>query len=70
MYGSPKKRYKVTTDSGYGFAVAPNLEQDFTATAPNQRWVAPICRPGEARSDYRKYSCILSGMKLTGETSS
>lgn len=50
LKGCPKKRYKVTTNSNHGFAVAPNhLEQDFTATAPNQRWVADITqiRTGE-----------------------
>lgn len=50
LKGYPKKRYKVTTDSDHGFKVAPNhLAQDFTATAPNQRWVADITqiRTGE-----------------------
>ncbi len=50
LKGCPKKRYKVTTDSDHGFSVAPNrLERDFTATAPNQRWVADITyiRTGE-----------------------
>ena len=38
------------TNSSHGFAVAPNhLDRDFTATAPNQRWVADITyiRTGE-----------------------
>ncbi len=49
LKGCPKKRYKVTTNSNHGFAVAPNhLEQDFTATAPNQRWVADISVPQQA----------------------
>lgn len=50
LAGCPKKRYKVTTHSDHGFAVAPNhLQRDFTATAPNQRWVADITyiRTGE-----------------------
>jgi putative transposase len=43
LYGCPKKRYKVTTDSRHNLLVADNhLAQDFTATAPNQRWVADI----------------------------
>lgn len=43
LKGCPKKRYKVKTDSDHGFKVAPDhLERDFTATAPNQRWVADI----------------------------
>lgn len=50
LYGCPKKRYKVTTDSRHNLLVADNhLAQDFTATAPNQRWVADITyiRTGE-----------------------
>ncbi len=50
LKGCPKRRYQVTTDSGHGFKVAPNhLERDFTAAAPNQRWVADITyiRTGE-----------------------
>lgn len=50
LKGCPKKRYKVTTDSDHGFAIAPNhLDREFTATAPNQRWVADITyiRTGE-----------------------
>ena len=34
-----RRRYKKTTDSDHGGVVAPNmLDQDFTATAPNQKW--------------------------------
>jgi transposase InsO family protein len=37
----------VTTDSKHGHAVAPNvLAREFTATAPNQKWLAdltPMC---------------------------
>lgn len=38
------KRFKVkTTDSSHGLPVAENLlQQDFSATAPNQMWVADI----------------------------
>jgi putative transposase len=33
----------TTTDSNHSFGVAPNhLEQDFTATAPNQKWAGDI----------------------------
>lgn len=36
-----KKRFKVTTRANSKAAVAPNLlQQDFTATMPDQRWVA------------------------------
>ena len=37
------KKYKATTNSNHSLPVAPNLlEQDFTATAPNQKWVSDI----------------------------
>jgi len=37
------KKFKVTTDSNHSKPVAPDLlEQDFTATAPNQKWVSDI----------------------------
>ncbi len=40
LVGRPKRRFKHTTDSNHGLPVAKNLlERDFTATAPNQRWV-------------------------------
>ncbi len=39
----PKARFVVTTDSDHGHPVAPNLlAQDFTATAPDRRWVTDI----------------------------
>jgi putative transposase len=38
-----KRRYKKTTDSQHDRPVAPNLlDQDFTATGPNQKWAADI----------------------------
>lgn len=38
-----KRRYKKTTDSDHGGPVAPNiLDQDFEATAPDQKWGADI----------------------------
>jgi len=43
LYGIPKRRFRRTTTSGHGLPVAPNqLEQDFIATVPNQRWVGDI----------------------------
>lgn len=37
------KKYKATTNSDHNLPVAQNLlEQDFTATAPNQKWVCDI----------------------------
>jgi putative transposase len=38
-----KRRFKRTTDSHHAFPIAPNLlEQDFSATRPNQKWAADI----------------------------
>jgi putative transposase len=38
-----KRRFKHTTDSLHAFPIAPNLlDQDFTATGPNQKWGADI----------------------------
>ena len=37
------RKYKVTTNSNHTFNVAPNLlDQDFSATAPNQKWADDI----------------------------
>lgn len=37
------KKFKATTNSAHDLPVAPNLlEQDFTATEPNQKWVGDI----------------------------
>lgn len=50
LQGCQNKRYKITTDSEHSFKIAPDhLQRDFTATAPNQRWVADITyiRTGE-----------------------
>jgi len=39
----PVRHFVTTTDSDHDQPIAPNLlEQDFTATAPNQRWVTDI----------------------------
>jgi putative transposase len=46
----PLRRFVTTTDSDHDQPIAPNLlEQDFTAMAPNQRWVTDITyiRTGE-----------------------
>jgi putative transposase len=38
-----KKKFKATTDSKHNLPVAANLlNRDFTATAPNQKWVGDI----------------------------
>jgi transposase InsO family protein len=37
------RKFKVTTDSKHSLPIAPNLlEQDFSATGPNQKWVGEI----------------------------
>jgi len=37
------QKYKVTTDSNHAFNIAPNLlEQDFSASDPNQKWAGDI----------------------------
>jgi len=50
LQGIPKRRFRRTTTSNHSRPVAPNqLEQDFTAGEPNERWVADITyiRTGE-----------------------
>lgn len=40
LVGRPRRRFKHTTDSNHAHPVAGNLlARDFTAAAPNQRWV-------------------------------
>ncbi len=43
LRGKAARKYKATTNSNHNLPVAPNLlEQDFTATSPNQKWVSDI----------------------------
>ena len=43
LHAKAKRQYKATTQSNHNLPVAPNLlEQNFTATAPNQKWVSDI----------------------------
>jgi len=43
LRGCPKRRFRVTTKRDPAHAVAKNLlQQNFSAAAPNQRWVADI----------------------------
>jgi len=43
LYGIPKPKRKGTTQSEAGRSVAPDLvERDFTASRPNEKWVADI----------------------------
>ena len=38
-----KKRRKSTTDRNHDYPIAPNLlKQDFTAQAPNQKWLSDL----------------------------
>src|SRR5690606_39105071 len=40
---TPTRRFVVTTDSDHDQPIAPDLlQRDFTAPAPNQRWVTDI----------------------------
>ena len=43
LKGKRRKRFRVTTMSEHDMPIASNvLERDFTATAPNQKWVGDI----------------------------
>jgi putative transposase len=43
LVGRPPPRFVVTTDSAHELEIAPNLlDRNFTASAPNQRWVGDI----------------------------
>ncbi|MCM2438776.1 IS3 family transposase [Agrobacterium vitis] len=43
LHGRQRRRFKRTTDSQHAFPVAPNIiNQDFAATAPNQKWGVDI----------------------------
>lgn len=45
MKARQTRRFKRTTDSLHAFSVAPNLlDQDFTATTPNQKWPIGACQ--------------------------
>jgi len=47
-----KRRFKRTTDSHHAFPIAPNLlDQDFSATRPNQKWNADISEILSANSE-------------------
>ncbi len=43
LSGKPTRRFVVTTDSNHDLPIATNvLRQDFSASAPNQKWVTDI----------------------------
>jgi len=43
LFSRTKRKFVVTTDSNHPYPIAENiLERDFTATAPNQKWLTDI----------------------------
>jgi transposase InsO family protein len=43
IYAKARRKYKITTNSKHNNLIAPNLlNQDFTASLPNQVWVSDI----------------------------
>jgi len=43
LYSRVRRKFVLTTDSDHQMAIAENLlDRDFTATTPNQKWVADI----------------------------
>ena len=49
LCGRPKRRFVKTTDSHHDEPVAVNrLQRDFTATRPDQKWLADISVPQKA----------------------
>lgn len=43
IYAKGRRRFRTTTDSKHNHLIAPNLlNQNFTASLPNQVWVADI----------------------------
>ena len=43
LRAKPKRKFRVTTDSKHNLPVAPNLlNRDFSATAPNQKYIGDI----------------------------
>lgn len=43
LWCKTKRKFKVTTDSNHSYPISPNLlERDFTATAPDQKYVGDI----------------------------
>jgi len=43
LHARQKRRFKCTTDSQHNYPVYPNLlQQDFTASRPNEKWGVDI----------------------------
>lgn len=59
LRGRQKRRFKRTTDSEHAWPIAPNIiDQDLTATAPNQKRGVELV---EARNKLSIYSFVPSG---------
>lgn len=64
-----KKRKARTTNSNHRFPLAPNLlERDFTADAPNEKWMADLTfiETREGGSILQEYSMRIHGRSLDG----
>jgi len=64
-----KRRWKATTDSKHGLAVAPNLiARDFSPKQPNQCWelTSPISGPMRAGCIWRWYWTSLTARSWAG----
>lgn len=62
------RKFKRTTDSDHAFNIAPNLlQQDFTASGPNQKWAGDITVAIVARTDGATMATLhAGGMGLSG----
>ena len=61
-----KRRFKRTTDSHHAWPVAPNLlDQDFTATRPDEKWAPTFRISGRGRDGCMwpwSLTCLLGGL--------
>jgi transposase InsO family protein len=62
------RKFKATTNSRHSLPIAPNLlEQDFSATEPNQKWVGDITYLATGvkagSTPMRQRSCHLNGLR-------
>ena len=62
------RKFKRTTDSDHAFNIAPNLlQQDSTASGPNQKWAGDITVAIVARTDGATMATLhAGGMGLSG----
>ncbi len=60
LQARPRRRFKVTTDSNHAQPAAPNvLAREFTAEAPNQRWVGDTTELLIGESRAKLYLAVL-----------